>query len=98
MVPRRPCRLEERAGLWLAGNDITHSQSELLSQPGSLFPKLWEWGMGRRKVMEQHLLLHLHTPGVEKAGSCADPTQSRALLRVPQGHLLQPGGRRGGGL
>lgn len=33
VVPTRPCGLRERAGLWLAGNDITHSQSEQLSQP-----------------------------------------------------------------
>lgn len=40
VAPGRPCWLRERAGLWLAGNDITHSQSEQLSQPHSLSPKL----------------------------------------------------------
>lgn len=76
MVPTRPCWLRERAGLWLAGNDIIHSQSEQLSQPNSLFPKLWELGTGIRKVIEQCLLLQLAHFGAEETGPCADPTQS----------------------
>lgn len=43
----------------MAGNDITHSQSEQLSQPHSLFPRLWELGIGIQRVVEQSLLLHL---------------------------------------
>lgn len=46
MVPSKPCWLRKRAGMWLAENDITHSQLEQLSQPPSFSPKLWELGMG----------------------------------------------------
>lgn len=59
MAPERLCWFRERAGLWLAGNDITENQSEWLSQPHSLSPKLWELDMEIRKIMEQSLLLHL---------------------------------------
>lgn len=51
-APGRPCWLRERAGLWLAGNDIIRSQS----QPRSFSPRLWELGMGTE---DQYLWLHL---------------------------------------
>lgn len=59
MAPGRLWWFRERAGLWLAGNDITENQSERLSQSHSLSPKLWELDMGIQKIMEQSLLLHL---------------------------------------
>ena len=59
VAPRRPCWLRERAGLWLAGHDITHSQSEQLSQPRCIFGKRWELGMEIQKVTKQSLLLNL---------------------------------------
>ena len=69
MAPRRPCWLRERAGLWLAGNDITHSQSEQLSQPRCIFGKRWELGMEIQKVTKQSLLLNLALSRKRRLGS-----------------------------
>ena len=73
MAPRRPCWLRERAGLWLAGNDITHSQSEQLSQPCSVFGKHWELGIGIQKVTKQSLLLNLALSRKRRLGSVQTP-------------------------